>query len=80
MNAPSGFALYRPRPIVVRARAGRPELVAGSPVEGLREEWLVEDRWWTSDPLRRHYFELVVGDGRCVTIFRDLGAGGWYRQ
>ena len=29
-------------------------------VEAIREEWLVEDRWWTSAPLRRHYFELVL--------------------
>jgi hypothetical protein len=83
VNAPSGFALYRPRPIAVRAAAGRPRAVAGAAVEALREEWLVEDRWWTPDPLRRHYFELVLDGGRCLTIFRDLAGGhggGWYRQ
>ncbi|MBK5115485.1 MAG: hypothetical protein JJE23_01045 [Thermoleophilia bacterium] len=49
-------------------------------VEAIREEWLVEDRWWTYSPLRRHYFELVLESGRCVTIFRDIAAGGWFEQ
>ena len=25
----------------------------------MREQWLVEDRWWTPKPLRRQYFELI---------------------
>ena len=49
-------------------------------LENTREEWLVEDRWWTYSPLRRHYFELVLESGRCVTIFRDIAEGGWFEQ
>ena len=49
-------------------------------MDSIREEWLVEDRWWTSDPLRRHYLELALEDGRCVVVFRDLVAGGWFEQ
>lgn len=66
----------------VRVRAGSggaPRAVEGAPVEAVREEWLVEDRWWTPQPLRRHYFELVMADGRDMTVFRDA-AGRWYRQ
>jgi hypothetical protein len=33
-------------------------------VEAIREDWLVEDRWWPDRPLRRHYYELVLADGR----------------
>lgn len=82
MNAPSGFALYRPRAVRVAADpdAGRPLAVEAGAVDSIREEWLVEDRWWTRDPIRRHYFELVLEDGRCLVVFRDLGAGGWYEQ
>jgi hypothetical protein len=54
--------------------------VAGSRVDSVREEWLVEDRWWTSEPLRRHYLEVVLRNGRCVTVFRDLTSGGWFAQ
>jgi len=27
---------------------------------GGARKWLVEDRWWTPTPLRRHYFELAL--------------------
>lgn len=80
MNPPSGFALYRPRAVEVRVRRGRPEGVGGRGVEAIREEWLVEDRWWTASPLRRHYFELVLEGGRCLTIFHDMAGGGWFAQ
>jgi hypothetical protein len=58
---------------------GRPQAVEGAAVETIREEWVVEDRWWTPRPLRRHYFELVLAGGRAVTVFR-AASGRWYRQ
>ena len=73
--------LYAPRPVSVRgAVAGRPESVGDRSVEAVREEWLVEDRWWAPDPLRRHYLELVLEGGRCQVVFRDLVSGRWYSQ
>lgn len=72
---------YAPRPVSVAVGPqGAPAAIAGAAVESIREEWLVEDRWWTPQPLRRHYFELVLADGRDVTVFRDGRAGRWYRQ
>jgi KaiC/GvpD/RAD55 family RecA-like ATPase len=73
--------LNEPRPVVVRAAAdGTPSVVASVVVDAVREEWLVEDRWWTPRPLRRHYFELALGDGRALTVFRDAADGRWFRQ
>jgi hypothetical protein len=73
--------LYMPRRVVVETGSGRePRTVEGVAVEAVREEWLVEDRWWTPKPLRRHYFELVLVDGRDVVIFRSAASGRWYRQ
>jgi hypothetical protein len=73
--------LNEPRPVAVVADpAGAPRAVASVAVEAVREEWLVEDRWWTPRPLRRHYFELAMADGRALTVFRDPGDGRWYRQ
>jgi hypothetical protein len=72
--------LYVPRPVAVELSEGTPCAVAGIEVEAIREEWGVEDRWWTPQPLRRHYFELVLSDGRDVVVFRDSGSGCWYRQ
>jgi hypothetical protein len=50
------------------------------PVEVLREEWVVEDRWWTSRPLRRHYFELVLANGRNAVVFKELRTRKWFEQ
>jgi hypothetical protein len=73
--------LGAPRPVAVQADGrGVPTSVAGVTVETVREEWVVEDRWWTSRPLRRRYFELVLTNGRNAVVFRDLVEGGWLSQ
>jgi hypothetical protein len=73
--------LYVPRPAKVELDSERrPLAVEGIAVEAIREEWVLEDRWWTPRPLRRHYFELVLADGRDVTLFRSGFGGRWYRQ
>lgn len=72
--------LYAPRRVKVEVDAeGVPRSVEGTAVETVREEWLVEDRWWTLRRMWRHYFELVLVDGRDLVVFRD-GNGRWYRQ
>ena len=72
--------LNLPSPARVRFRDGMPVEVNGEAVELLRESWLVEDRWWTAEPLRRRYWELVSERGRNVIVFHDLRAGGWFLQ
>ena len=73
--------LGEPRGVAVRPdAAGAPAAVRGAAVEAVREEWVVEDRWWTGRPLRRRYLELVLEDGRNAVVFRDLEGGGWYAQ
>ncbi len=73
--------LYVPRSVRVEAdRAGKPTAVDGVAVEAVREEWVVEDRWWTPNPLGRHYFELVLADGRNLVVFRSIVSKRWYRQ
>jgi hypothetical protein len=73
--------LYIPRPVTVRLGAdGAPAEADGVTVEATREEWLVEDRWWTPRPLRRHYFELALADGRSLVVFRRGRGERWYRQ
>ena len=69
--------LAPPRPARVRARGERRPggVRPARPVESVREDWVVEDRWWTGRPLRRRYFELVLADGRNVTVLRDAGGG-----
>ena len=59
---------------------GVPTALGAAPVDSVREEWVVEDRWWAGRPLRRRYFELVLIDGRNVVVFRDLVGGDWFLQ
>ena len=73
--------LAKPREARVREGAhGRPETVEGRAVEAVRESWLVEDRWWTDEPVRRRYWEVVTRDGRSLVVYRDLVAGSWFSQ
>lgn len=73
--------LYVPRPARVEADStGKPSSVDGVAVEAIREEWVVEDRWWTPNPLGRHYFELALTDGSNLVVFRSIVSRRWYRQ
>jgi hypothetical protein len=78
--------LYVPRAVKVEIgsrKAGSgiaPVAVDGVAVETVREEWQVEDRWWTPKPLRRHYFELILADGCDVVVFHSASSRCWYRQ
>ena len=85
--------VYWPRPIEVEVdEGGVPCAVAGVAVEAVREDWLVEDRWWTPKPLQRRYFELVLADGRNLVVFHEPAeppegaegdrafAGHWFEQ
>jgi hypothetical protein len=73
--------MYSPRAAAVEVgEEGRPRRLGAVAVEAVREDWLVEDRWWTERPLRRHYYELALADGTVVVVFRDLLSGRWLRQ
>jgi hypothetical protein len=72
--------LNPPRAARVRWGDEMPAAVNGEAIESLRESWLVEDRWWTAEPLRRRYWELVGERGRNVVVFHDLHHGGWFIQ
>jgi hypothetical protein len=77
--SPPARRLYLPKRIRVESDpGGRPLALEGRRVEAVREEWLVEDRWWTPRPLRRRYFELVLDDGRDVVVFRS--GASWFLQ
>ena len=73
--------LYTPKLTTVEADpAGVPRTVDGVAVEALREEWVVDDRWWIPEQLQRHYFELALASGRSAVVFRCALSGRWYRQ
>ncbi|MGI9117676.1 MAG: hypothetical protein ACR2JV_08610 [Gaiellales bacterium] len=58
--------------------AGRPAQVDGAAVDAVREEWRIEEGWW-STPCRRRCFALALADGRICTVYEDRRDGGWWR-
>jgi hypothetical protein len=73
--------LYRPRPASVRTDdRGVPTSVGRKRVDSVREQWIVEDRWWTVRPLRRTYFELALSDGSVLVVFHEHARQRWYAQ
>jgi hypothetical protein len=46
----------------------------------VRDEWRVDEGWWTGRPVQRRYFELVLADGQNAVVFRDAASGRWYAQ
>jgi len=65
---------------VLAGADGVPARLGERAVEAVREEWVVEDRWWTGRPLRRRYFELVLEDGVNAVVFHDLARKRWFAQ
>ena len=72
--------LNEPRPVRVAAPENVPTSVGGVAVFSVREEWRVFDRWWTAEPVRRRYFDVVLETGENVAVFYDFERQEWFRQ
>ena len=67
--------LAEPRPIEVETdHADTPVAVtfAGRrhEVECVHEEWLIQDQWWTEEPVVRRCIDLVLANGRRLEVNR----------
>jgi len=72
--------LNEPRPARVQAPENVPTSVGGVAVSSVREEWRVFDRWWTAEPVRRRYFDVVLETGENLAVFYDFERQEWFRQ
>ncbi len=73
--------LYAPEPVTARIGPdGTPLGVGDVDVAAVREEWVVDDRWWIPEQLQRHYFDLALANGRSIVVFHCARSGRWYRQ
>lgn len=52
----------------------------GIKVASIEDCWRIDDEWWREKPVSRLYFEVLLEDGRRLTVFKDLLQGQWYRQ
>jgi hypothetical protein len=48
-------------------------------VEVVRERWRIDDEWWR-EAISREYHDVVLDDGRVVTLYHDLSDDLWYAQ
>ena len=75
--------LNRPRRCGLTPVCGVPTyLVYGTrhyPVERVQDRWQLKDEWWRT-PIERHYFELVMADGRIRTVYHDRRQNAWFEQ
>ncbi len=77
--------LNAPRPLQVRiGGAGAPaavrQLGVWRAVIEVLDQYRTDDRWWTSEPISRAYYGLLLEDGRTITLFRDELSDSWYEQ
>lgn len=86
---PSSIGRLRPlnAPTPVRVQAGPDGAPAkvmlrgrACPVDTVQEQWRIDEGWWWENPVKRHYWRLVLADGRLVTVYRDLTDGTWWAQ
>ena len=77
--------LNTPRQVEVRSGAdGAPSALRRKgqwlEVEGVLDRYRTDDRWWTAEPVSRTYYELLLEDGRVMTVFQDLVRKSWHKQ
>jgi hypothetical protein len=65
---------------VSTAGDGTPVAAGGRRIEHIRDEWRVDEGWWSGNRIRRRYFDLVLDDGRNTIVFWDAQRRRWYSQ
>ena len=68
----------RPARIVMRRDVQGPWLS----VAFIVDIWKINDEWWRGrdEEIERMYFDLLLENGRHMTVFHDLIRDVWYRQ
>jgi len=49
-------------------------------VASIEDCWRVDEEWWREKPVVRLYFEVLLEDGRRLTVFKEMIEGRWYQQ
>jgi hypothetical protein len=49
-------------------------------VSAIEDVWRLDDEWWRARALSRMYYAVILGNGRRLTLYRDLIDGRWYHQ
>jgi hypothetical protein len=78
-------AVNAPVPVVVRlGSGGTPSAVVWGgrayDVATVQERWRIDEGWWWERPVSRLYWQLVLIDGRLITVYQDLLDKTWWAQ
>lgn len=81
----AGRTVNGPDPIKVEeASSDNLPLVVWAPrrqvVIDVEDRWRIDDEWWRSEPVSRLYYEIILASGQRMVLYKDLAAGGWYKQ
>ena len=84
VRAGAGKPVNLPVPVRVEESAARlPVAVAAKhrqAIAAVIDRWRIDDEWWRSEPVSRFYYTVLLASGQKVTVYKDLVAGGWFRQ
>lgn len=73
----------------LRSRARVPSVLTRQSPQGpwlsvtfITDAWKINDEWWRGrdEEIERMYFDLLLENGRHMTVFHDLIRDVWYRQ
>ncbi len=68
-------------PVEVRhsGRFGSGQQRSGGKVISIHEIWRIDDEWWRQ-PISRLYYQVILENGKMMTLYQDLTSGSWYAQ
>ena len=49
-------------------------------IVSIDERWEDVEGWWKDNPVVKMHYQVSLGDGRQMTLFRNFVTGGWYWQ
>jgi hypothetical protein len=49
-------------------------------VAEIEDSWRIDDEWWRSEPISRLYYNIRLGSGQRLMLYRDLISSNWYQQ
>lgn len=68
-------------PVEVRhlGRVGSGQKRGGGKVTSIHEIWRIDDEWWRQ-PISRLYYQVILENGKIMTLYQDLTNGSWHTQ
>ena len=84
LRADTAKPVNLPEPLAVEENAaGLPAFVKlkrRQKIIAVEDCWRIDDEWWRSEPVSRHYYAVILASGQRLVLAKNLIANSWYRQ